>query len=512
MNFKMALGIFVVFSWLHVIASAQTDFDSSSLVQSSSTSEYSLLDQQPVTRVPYAGNPNSISSKRLPLDVMKHLAPNSDSIAINVLEDNGGWGPLTWDGGSWGSKTWSTPGPNDCCDMPLYYATASDPWYVVTGCDYGPTTNTGPWSPIGIPFHAPDGTEFNQSTTDNYLAIWDQSQNYLVEFYGHDNPGQSLPACDATNASNACPIHMHSCAMAKFDTGQDWGGTSTTRPGGFGPFMGVIRMHELMAGEINHALYVDLDCVVGPPVFPDVVNSMAWACGVPPAPEPSNRPREGSLFFLDYSDAQIANMNIPQWQKTVLTAFAHYGAYAGTTGLGGETLNPYMESGQAYQQQGLQNPFVQWAASQSGVIEGCDTNDCRYTFRFLDRVPWVNGPTCPADLYPNGCDLSHHMHIADPCVAAGLANQPANASTPPCVFSLKLQSSGAGAITVSSSGTQRRVTSTATAYVGKGTFVTLAASPDAGSTFSGWTGACSGTNSTCTIQLQEATAVTASFR
>jgi hypothetical protein len=338
--------------------------------------------------------------------------------------------------------------------MPLYYATAADPWYVVTGCDYGPASNTGAWSPIGIPFHAPNHAQFTKSGSDNYLDIWDQAQNYLLEFYEEGNPGAALPACGAASASAACPIHMHSCALAQFDTAQDWGGVSSTRPGNFAPFMGVIRMQELMEGQINHALYLNVDCV-GPAVFPDVDNSLAWLCGAPPAPDATNRPPEGSLFFLDYSDKQVQSMNIPKWQKAVLTAFAHYGGYVGATGLAGWTLNPYLESGEAYSQQNVANPFPQWAASQPGVVNGgCNSSDCRYTFPFLDKVPWVNGPTCPASSYPNGCDLSHHMHIANPCVAAGLANQPANSATPPCVWPLRLQSSGNGSISISFGGAQ----------------------------------------------------------
>jgi hypothetical protein len=492
--------------------SAQMLLDS--LSNSSNTaSNFNLVNQQPVTRVPYAQNPNSISTKRLPLDVIHHLAPNSDAISVNTLEDNGGWGPFSWNDGWWGRRTWSTPGLNDCCSIPLYYATASDPWYVVTGCDYGPARNTGAWSPIGIPFHAPNRAEFNLSDTDNSLAIWDQAQNYLLEFYEYGNPGVTLPACGAVSASEACPIHMHSCAMAQFDTGQDWGGISSTRPGNFAPFMGVIRMQELMQGHINHALYLNVDCVVAPPVFPDVAGSMAWPCGVSPAPNAVNRPPEGSLFFLDYSDAQLQSMNIPQWQRTVLTAFAHYGAYAGATGLGGQTLNPYLESGEAYSQQDVADPFPQWAASQPGVVKvGCNANDCRYSFPFLDNVPWVNGPTCPSSSHPNGCDLSHHMHIANPCVAAGLANQPANSATPPCVWPLTLHSSGNGSVAINMGGAKYESAVTTTLYLGKENPVALTAQPGPNSTFVSWGGACSGSTPSCNVTLSKATTVTATFR
>jgi len=299
---------------------------------------------------------------------------------------------------------------------------------------------------------------------------------------------------------------MHSCAMSKFDSDQDWGGVSATRSAGLAPFMGIIRLQELIQGQINHALYLGTDCVVGPPVFPDIGGYMAWECGTPPAPGAANRPSQASLFFLDYTDQQIQGMQIPQWQKTVLTAFAHYGGYVGETGLAGTTLNPYMESGEAYAYYGASNPFPQWAA-QNGVTETCNANDCRYTFNFLDNVPWVTGPNCS-----NNCDLSHHMHIADPCVASGLANQPSNASTPPCVWPLTVKIAGKGSGSVTNSRGGPVVKTKATSYVGKQSAVILTAKPSGGSTFTGWSGSCTGSKNTCTLTVSQASNVTATFQ
>ena len=460
---------------------------------------YSLTNQQPVGRVPYAQNLNSVSTKQLPLDVMSHLAPSSDAIAVNVLQDNGGWGPLSWNSGFWGSATFSTPGPDNCCSMPLYYATASDPWYVITSCVDG--------GPLGIPFHAPSGAKFTLSNSDNFLDIWDQSQGYLLEFYQYKKPGLSLPACTATSASQACALSMYTCSMSSFDTSKDWGSHSASRSGGFKPFMGVIRMQELMQGQINHALYLSTDCVVGPAVFPDVPNQMAYPCGKGSTPGPANRPRQASLFFLDYTDQQIAAMNVPQWQKTVLTAFAHYGGYIGEAGGGGSTLNPYMESGEAFAFAGKTNPFVQWASSQPGLSHSCNSNDCRYYFKFLDSVPWVSGPGCPSST----CNLSHHLHVADPCVVAGLANQPSNAATPPCVWPVTVALAGSGAGSVSTNLKGGNGSSGGTLYLGSGITVTLTARPNSGSSFSGWTGACAGAGTTCAVRVSQATTATAVF-
>jgi len=81
---------------------------------------------------------------------------------------------------------------------------------------------------------------------------------------------------------------------------------------------------------------------------------------------------------------------------------------------------------------------------------------------------------------------------------------------PPDAFVLTAGSAGAGAGTISSTpaGIDCGVTCTAS-YV-SGTTVTLTATPDASSTFTGWSGACTGT-AACVVTITAATTVTANF-
>jgi uncharacterized repeat protein (TIGR01451 family) len=74
---------------------------------------------------------------------------------------------------------------------------------------------------------------------------------------------------------------------------------------------------------------------------------------------------------------------------------------------------------------------------------------------------------------------------------------------------LTAQTTGPGAVT-SSPGGIACGTDCSEAYP-PGTSVTLVASPNAGSTFLGWGGACTGTASTCTVAMTEQRSVTASF-
>ena len=72
-------------------------------------------------------------------------------------------------------------------------------------------------------------------------------------------------------------------------------------------------------------------------------------------------------------------------------------------------------------------------------------------------------------------------------------------------YSLSLTTSGSGSVTKTVNGSA----TTATSFPA-GTAVTLSATPAAGYTFSGWSGACSGTGS-CTVTMNANTAVTAAF-
>jgi PKD repeat protein len=77
-------------------------------------------------------------------------------------------------------------------------------------------------------------------------------------------------------------------------------------------------------------------------------------------------------------------------------------------------------------------------------------------------------------------------------------------------YALSVSKSGAGSGTVSSSPAGISCGSTCSANYASGTSVTLTAAAAAGSTFAGWSGACSGTGN-CTVSMSAARSVTATF-
>ncbi|MHB1861345.1 MAG: InlB B-repeat-containing protein [Gemmatimonadaceae bacterium] len=78
-------------------------------------------------------------------------------------------------------------------------------------------------------------------------------------------------------------------------------------------------------------------------------------------------------------------------------------------------------------------------------------------------------------------------------------------------YMLSVSRAGAGTGTVTSSPSGISCGSTCSAYYATGTLVTLLATPDNGSVFAGWSGACTGTGS-CTVSMTSAQSVSATFQ
>ena len=86
----------------------------------------------------------------------------------------------------------------------------------------------------------------------------------------------------------------------------------------------------------------------------------------------------------------------------------------------------------------------------------------------------------------------------------------ANFTASPGLFTLTVAKSGAGTGTVTSTPSGISCGTTCSASFASGAVVSLTASPDSGSTFAGWSGACSGTGA-CSVTMDAAKSVSANF-
>ncbi|NCP71924.1 DUF285 domain-containing protein [archaeon] len=84
-------------------------------------------------------------------------------------------------------------------------------------------------------------------------------------------------------------------------------------------------------------------------------------------------------------------------------------------------------------------------------------------------------------------------------------------STAPSTYTLNVSLSGAGNGTVTSNPSGINCGTNCSENYSSGTSVTLTANPVTGHSFGGWSGACSGTNLTCTVSMTQARNVTATF-
>jgi hypothetical protein len=190
-----------------------------------------------------------------------------------------------------------------------------------------------------------------------------------------------------------------------------WGGRTRIRrgPGGgtgatespavmssTGAIGGVIRFQELAAGRIDHALFVVVGCSSGRMVYPG--RDFGGRCD-----DTANAPASGQWLQLKMTKGEIAASHLPAWQKTILFAFAKYGAFVGDTG-GNEAFALQLESQETYTSVGATNPYVAWAAKHSAKRKN---NIITYRESGVRRYALNIG---------SGVDWEHKLRVIDPCV------------------------------------------------------------------------------------------------
>lgn len=161
----------------------------------------------------------------------------------------------------------------------------------------------------------------------------------------------------------------------------------------FGNLAGIIRAEEWAAGEINHALFMTINCDAGTHVYP--ASKSARPCSAIGKSNVGAAPL-GARFQLAMSDEEIAALAVPTWKKTLLRAMAHYGMYFGDTG-GGPSWGLQVESGSTYTSFGREDALVTFAKSQGVPMwEGDHVFDVK-----------------------SGVDWERRLRVVDPCEASG---------------------------------------------------------------------------------------------
>jgi hypothetical protein len=501
---------------------------------------YSITNRPPATCPFYGNNPVALSPWPLPIDI--NTAPSEKAVNGDVVGQNAflGAGQLSEAAAeNYPFANWATPGSDDY-GRTLYYAQPTDPYFNLNqSCEYTKNIN-GPAfrAPDQAPYSNTYRTDYGNGGADSDIRVFDPSSNVIAGGYTNWNSYTSNMLVGSSNAQSPMGTKMNvgsGCGLAKnIWTDQDWGspnGWSNSQgaegSANWAPMATVVRNDELMQGLVAHALTWLVSCdghYTGSGgtyndathVFP--ANADTWICSSGTEPMPPN----GALLYLDYTPAQIAAMNLPAWQKIFLSAASTYGGYFGVSSrqaaiaISGQEGT---ESGLAYQWQtggtlsfppdngekgftisgGTPDPVFDYLASQGVPCnKGSGSSACKYPMNAWANIPALTGPSCPS----TPCSVGQHWHMADPCVAAGLASGGAGNQGPvptPCVGALYLTIQGAGTITSAPAGI-RIVGIIGRISAANGTSVTLTAQPTTGHAFSDWSGACTGSGP-CTVTL-----------
>jgi hypothetical protein len=275
---------------------------------------------------------------------------------------------------------------------PVYFANPSDPmmWVNCTSQE-GPNTCQG-MNGIdvnGARIHVPAGARPG-SNWDAHMTIVETDTGQEYDFWHASVSGSTL------TAGTGAVVNVNT------DNGTGAGGDAAS----LSLLGGLLRPSELLAGHIDHALVIDVPCTNarGPTVGYVWPASGGWGepCGSYWNEAAYNAPKIGQLFKLNMTDVEIANSGAPPWQQTIMTALAHYGAYAEDTNGSWHDEGIYIFTQDAASWTNLGQPN-QWAntAAQLGGSNGTLSSSVPIpTSRLVVVAPCVPRGTCPGSVGP----------------------------------------------------------------------------------------------------------------
>ena len=214
---------------------------------------------------------------------------------------------------------------------PFYVTHATDPVKTFKCTGYGACNANG------LQVHIPNGAVV-EPHSDGHLAILDTVLGTEIDGW----------ACSIAATAINCTWG------GKFP----FGGSGITNSGseadhaGFSGGIMVITAQELLNGHIDHALGINTECLNNPAVYPADPNDGGTdtSCGG------SGPPSYGDMVHLLWTPAQIASSAYSAECKTILTAFATYGAYTRDTG--GLGLSFDKQASSSYTSLGLADPWI----------------------------------------------------------------------------------------------------------------------------------------------------------
>lgn len=308
---------------------------------------------------PYS--PESPFNQRLPEN--PRLAANSAQIVQRIT----GFGPSQ-------NITAGQAGTTRDFGDPVYWSRATDPEFTIH-CEE-------PWGTCPIEGHRVRMPQEAAAAlgTDGHMSVVDQATGWEYDFW----------AVRGTPPVGGGTLRIGWGGRTRID---GMGLDSDATAAGFGNMAGKLRVEELQAGRIDHALFIAVRCSNGRTVYPVVKGHYGQRCSQVGMSE-ENAPPMGTRIMLDMTYEEIDALAVPAWKKTILRALREYGAIMGDTGSNWAIAE---ESGMSRVAFGHEDPWVRYAKDNG--------------------VPYY----APDDVYvfniQNGVDWQSRLRVVDPCVS-----------------------------------------------------------------------------------------------
>lgn len=206
---------------------------------------------------------------------------------------------------------------------------------------------------------------------------------------------------------------------------------------------------------------------------------------------------EGNVFFVDPGNARVRAIRYGAVMAEPGSTVAVSGGTAQSTAPGAafsSALQVTLTSPEGTPENGIR---VDFSAPDSGAR--CTFAGGGATFSTLTDIDGRASATCTANAQPGSYSVTATPLALAQSASFSLTNL--NAVT--------ISGSGAGGVRIDTTGTS--CGTACSAGFATGTSVTLSAIPGAGESFIGWSGACSGTEPTCTFIVDSSTSVGAAF-
>jgi hypothetical protein len=280
---------------------------------------------------------------------------------------------------------------------PVYYSQPQDPLFVLH-CD-------APWGtcPLeGIGIRIPAGAQVEggvaadplkslYSRPDAHITVIDQPARLEYDLWQVQT--SPLPASGG-------PLNVSWGGITRIDgDGVAFAGSGTGA--GVGDEAGRLRAEELLAGRIDHAIAIVIDCSNGRFVYP--ANASGQTCAQVGL-SMVDAPPMGTRLQLNMTEAEIEALPVPAWKKIVLRAMVEYGMIMTDTG------TPHLfaieqEGGNQYQSLGYPDPWLDFARRNGWFLYSPDQNYVGSMRLDADGVDWRK--------------VWSRLRVIDPCFSQG---------------------------------------------------------------------------------------------